>query len=150
MNIRKMTSSDIKSVAEIEELSFTHPWSEEDISGSYNSDCNIFYISEKENKVVGYIGFTVAADEGYILNVAVNPDCRGQGIGKALVQKAIDYSLEKGLAFLTLEVRESNATAINLYSSLGFERVGVRKNYYTNPKEDALLMTRFFINSTKE
>lgn len=149
MIIREMTSEDIKSVAEIEKLSFTHPWSEENLRDSFNSVCNHFYISQKENKVVGYIGFTVAADEGYILNVAVHPDFQGQGIGKALVEKTVNYAVENSLAFVTLEVRESNSKAIRLYGRLDFENVGKRKGYYSNPKEDAILMTRYF-NSIKE
>lgn len=149
MIIREMISEDIKSVAEIESMSFTHPWSEDNLRESFSSCCNHFYISQKENKVVGYIGFTVAADEGYILNVAVHPDFQGQGIGKALVEKTINYCMENSLAFLTLEVRESNRKAINLYSDFNFENVGKRKSYYSNPKEDAILMTRYF-NSIKE
>ncbi len=149
MIIREMISEDIKSVAEIESLSFTHPWSEDNLRESFNSCCNHFYISQKENKVVGYIGFNVAADEGYILNVAVHPEFQGQGIGKALVEKAVNYGLKNSLAFLTLEVRESNIKAINLYTDFDFENVGKRKNYYSNPKEDAILMTRYF-NSIKE
>ncbi len=149
MIIREMILEDIKSVAEIESLSFTHPWSADNLRESLNSCCNHFYISQKENKVVGYIGFTVAADEVYILNVAVHPDFQGQGIGKALVEKTLNYGLKNSLAFVTLEVRESNIKAINLYSHFGFESVGKRKSYYSNPKEDAILMTRYF-SSEKE
>ena len=149
MIIREMTSEDIKSVAEIEKLSFTHPWSEENLRDSFNSVCNHFYISQNENKVVGYIGFTVVADESYILNVAVHPDFQGQGIGKALVEKTVNYAVENSLAFVTLEVRESNSKAIRLYGYFDFEEVGKRKGYYSNPKEDAILMTRYF-NSIKE
>ena len=89
------------------------------------------------------------ADEGYILNVAVLPRYCGQGIGKALVNTVLDYAENNNLAFVTLEVRVSNAPAISLYTSLGFEKVGERKNYYSNPTENALLLTKFY-NSEKE
>lgn len=142
MIIREMTESDIKSVAQIEQLSFSHPWSEKDIASSFNSECNKFYISAEENKITGYIGFCVAADEGYILNVAVRPDFRKNGIGKALVQKILDLACTLKLAFVTLEVRPSNEIAVALYTSLGFQKVGVRKDYYKSPNENALLLTK--------
>ena len=83
-------------------------------------------------------------DEGYVTNIGVLPDHRKKGIGKALTNQLIDYSVSQKLAFLSLEVRVSNTPAINLYTSLGFKEVGKRKNFYSNPKEDALIMTRYF------
>lgn len=149
MNIIKMTQFHIKQVAQIESLCFSHPWSEESINESFNNPCNRFYISVEENKVVGYIGLSVIIDEGYILNVAVHPDYQGKGIGKALVKTVDDFAVENSLAFVTLEVRPSNEKAISLYKSFGFTKVGERKDYYSNPKENALLLTKYY-NSIKE
>lgn len=149
MNIIKMTQSHIKQVAQIESLCFSHPWSEESINDSFINPCNRFYISVEENKVVGYIGLSVIIDEGYILNVAVHPDYQGKGIGKALVKTVDDFAVENNLAFVTLEVRPSNEKAISLYESFGFKKVGERRDYYSNPKENALLLTKYY-NSIKE
>lgn len=145
-----MTPRDIKAAAEIERLSFAAPWSEENIRDSFNSGCNRFFTAENEAGAVGYIGFTVAADGAYILNAAVRPDFRGQGAGRALVQKAISYAEQNGLAFVTLEVRPSNAPAVGLYSALGFERIGERRDYYSSPVENALLMTKYLRRCLEE
>lgn len=142
MIIKELNERDIPAVAELERLSFSKPWSEESIRDSFNSASCRFYIAETD-KIVGYIGVSIAADEGYILNVAVHPDYRGQGIGKALVSCLIERYGDI-LSFITLEVRPSNTAAVNLYKSLGFEKVGERKNYYSNPAENALLLTKYF------
>lgn len=149
MNIIKMTQSHIKQVAQIERLCFSHPWSEESINDSFINPCNRFYVSVEENKVAGYIGLSVIIDEGYILNVAVHPDYQGKGIGKALVKTVDDFAIKNNLAFVTLEVRLSNEKAISLYQSFGFTKVGERRDYYSNPKENALLLTKYY-NSEKE
>jgi ribosomal-protein-alanine N-acetyltransferase len=93
---------------------------------------------------VGYGGMYTVLNEGYVTNIGVLPQFRRKGIGKSLVEKLLDYSKEKNLEFLTLEVRVSNKAATNLYKSFGFESVGNRKNFYSNPTEDALIMTRYF------
>ena len=105
---------------------------------------------DETGRVVGYAGLQVILDEGYIANVAVRPDCRRQGIAGKLLQVFLDFAQANGLAFLTLEVRESNYPAIALYGSRGFRSVGRRKNYYEHPKEDALIMTKEFINGTAD
>ena len=92
-------------------------------------------------RVLGYVGLMYVLDEGYISNVAVHPEARRQGIGDALIDALAAKAAELELAFLTLEVRESNAPAIALYAKHGFHPVGKRKNYYDAPKEDAVLMT---------
>lgn len=147
MIIEKLKASEIPDIAEIEKKSFSKPWSEESIRSSFESgSCNFF--AAKDAKIVGYIGISVAADEGYILNVAVDPDYRGRGIGRALVNFLIE-SYRGILRFITLEVRPSNNAAVGLYKSLGFEKVGERKNYYSAPTENALLLTKYF-NFEKE
>lgn len=147
MIIETLKESEIPLIAEIERRSFSKPWSEKSIRESFNNPCCKFYTA-KEDKIVGYIGISVAADEGYILNVAVLPEYRGKGIGKSLVKFLIE-NYKRELSFLTLEVRPSNSAAVNLYLSLGFNKAGERKNYYSNPTENALLLTKFF-NSEKE
>ena len=89
----------------------------------------------------GYVGCQTVLDEGYITNVAVSPDFRRRGAARLLIAELIARAKEKGLAFVTLEVRESNAPAIALYAGVGFAPVGTRKNFYSNPAENALLMT---------
>ena len=147
MTIDKLKESEIPQIAELEKLCFTSPWSEESIKSTFKNASNKFFTAI-ENDIIGYIGVSISADEGYILNVAVHPDFRGRGAGKALVSFVIENYKEK-LSFLTLEVRPSNIVALKLYSSLGFKKVGERKNYYSNPLENALLLTKYF-NSEKE
>ena len=140
-NIVKLEKRHIPSVAKLEEECFSTPWSEKQLSEELENPCAHFFVAECDGKVCGYIGIHTVLDEGYITNVAVGKDYRRCGIGRALVEKIICELNE--LSFVTLEVRTSNEPAIALYKKLGFEEVGTRKNYYTNPCEDARLMTRF-------
>lgn len=141
MIIREPRETEIYQIAEIEKQCFDTPWSEDSIRASYNNKANRFYVAETDKKPAGYIGLSISVDEGYILNVAVMPAYRRKGVAKTLINEVIRDN--KQLSFLTLEVRPSNTAALGLYKSLGFERVGVRKNYYRNPTEDALLLTLF-------
>ncbi len=134
--------SDAKEIAFIEKHCFSTPWSEEQIKSS--DDNTVFFLLKTEGKTVGYAGMYTVLDEGYVTNIGVLPEYRKMGFGKKLINKLIEFSLEKSLAFLSLEVRESNKVAIDLYSSFGFKEVGIRKNFYTNPNENAKIMTRFF------
>lgn len=103
----------------------------------------IFLVAEQDGAAVGYVGCQTVLDEGYITNVAVSPACRRQGIGRALVGALASHARGQGLTFVTLEARASNAPAIALYEGAGFRRVGVRRNFYTAPIEDAVLMTLY-------
>ena len=103
----------------------------------------LFLVAERDGVAVGYVGCQTVLDEGYITNVAVSPDCRRQGGGRALIGTLVSHAGAQGLAFVTLEARTSNMPAIALYENAGFQKVGVRKNFYTAPVEDALLMTFF-------
>lgn len=142
--IEKVTdlASQAEGIAEIERHCFPTPWTTEQIKSS--SDSTVFFIAKVDGKTVGYGGMYTVLDEGYVTNIGVLPQYRKQGIGKKIVNKLIDFSIEKGLTFLSLEVRVSNVAAINLYSSFGFEEIGKRKNFYSNPREDALIMTKYF------
>ena len=110
------------------------------------NQCAAFLVAEDSvsGRVLGYAGLIVVADEGYITNVAVFPEYRRQGIAAQILQVFLQFAAANHLAFLTLEVRPSNAAAIALYQGFGFEEVGRRKNYYDLPKEDALILTKYF------
>lgn len=129
-------------IANIEKHCFSSPWSENQILSS--DDNTVFYIAKQGEKVIGYAGMYMVLNEGYVTNIGVLPEYRKKGIGKELMERLIDLSKEKNLSFLSLEVRKTNTPAIKLYTSFEFQNVGIRKNFYTNPKEDAIIMTRFF------
>ena len=136
-----MEERHLDTLAEIEKACFHAPWSADMLREELGK--GIFLVAEQDGAVAGYVGCQTVLDEGYITNVAVSPDCRRQGIGRALIAELTERAKRAGLAFVTLEARESNAPAITLYEGAGFRRVGVRKNFYTAPAEDAVLMTLF-------
>lgn len=142
--IRRMTEKDIDSVWEIERLSFSVPWSRESFLSELENDYAIYFVYEEDAKVWGFAGMHHIVDEGHITNIAVHPQKRRQGIGKALLDALICYAKENGIIGLTLEVRSRNIAAISLYKSFGFKEMGLRKNYYTNPSDDAVIMWLFF------
>lgn len=137
------TKADIADIASIEKECFSTPWSEKAILESMLST-TAFYLSRENGIVTGYMGLSQIAGEGYVTNIAVLPQHRGKGIGSALLKHVIS-SCKNNLEFISLEVRVSNNKAISLYEKFGFERVGLRKRFYTNPQEDALIMTKTFI-----
>lgn len=141
MTIVPMAERHLAVLAEIEKACFHAPWSESMLREELGK--GIFLVAERDGQAVGYVGCQTVLDEGYITNVAVSPDARRQGIARALIAKLTDEARAAGLAFVTLEVRASNVPAIALYEGAGFGRVGVRKNFYTAPTEDAALMTLF-------
>ena len=141
--IRQFTLGDEKSIAALEKECFSSPWSENAILESYNAD-TVFYVFEENKNILGYAGIQVALDEGYVTNIAVTKQARGRGIGKALVDSLINFGKNKNLAFISLEVRESNIPAISLYTKSGFKDMGKRKNFYQNPTENAKILTKEF------
>lgn len=141
MTVVPMEERHLDTLAEIEKACFHTPWSADMLREELGK--GIFLVAEQDGAVAGYVGCQTVLDEGYITNVAVSPDCRRQGIGRALIAELTERAKRAGLAFVTLEARESNAPAITLYEGAGFRRVGVRKNFYTAPAEDAVLMTLF-------
>ncbi|MEE1218586.1 MAG: ribosomal protein S18-alanine N-acetyltransferase [Ruminococcus sp.] len=144
MKIEKMTKAHLDSVCLIEEKCFSHPWSRNSLESELENENSVFYVCIQNDVVVGYIGMNFVLDEGYIFNVAVDEKYRKMGIGSALIDALVTYAKHNNFYFLTLEVRESNAAAISLYSKFGFEKVGERKDYYSSPKENAILMTKYF------
>lgn len=146
-NIRivPMTSAHLDEIAELERICFSVPWSRNMLAEELDNACAAFLAAiDETNRVVGYAGLMVVLDEGYITNVAVHPDFRRRGIAQKLLDVFENFAKANKLAFLTLEVRESNYGAIALYGSRGYRGVGRRKNYYEHPKEDAVIMTREF------
>ena len=139
-----MDRSHLAGVAELERMGFSAPWNEAMLEEELYNDTASFIVAEGEDgQVLGYAGLHVILDEGYIDNVAVRPTCRRQGIADRLLDVFCRFG-QANLAFLTLEVRPSNTAAVALYEKHGFREAGRRKDYYENPKEDALLLTREF------
>lgn len=139
-----MTAAHLDEVAAIENDCFSHPWSRRSLESELQNETSRFLVAVEDGKVIGYIGMSAVIDEGYLFNVAVDRQYRKKGVGSALVRELVTFCQKRNYAFLTLEVRESNAPAISLYSRFGFVRVGERKNYYSKPVENALLMTKYF------
>ena len=144
-----MTAEHIPQIAALERACFSHPWSEDMLREELWNDAAVFVAAEGEDgTVLGYAGLQTVLDEGYINNVAVDPRFRRQGVADELIAAFVRFGKAK-LAFLTLEVRASNAPAIALYEKHGFQEVGRRKDYYDDPKEDAILMTLEFDHETE-
>ena len=144
MKIEKMTKVHLEAVYIIETECFSHPWSKQSIENELNNDTSLFWVATENNDVIGYIGMSIVIDEGYIFNVAVSKNSRKKGVATALINELVTYGKKNNFSFITLEVRESNEPARLLYSKFGFIKVGERKDYYTDPKENAILMTKYF------
>ena len=129
--------------AEIERLCFSDPWSEKMLAEHLANPCSLTLAAVGDTgRLLGYVGLLAVVDEGYITNVAVRPGWRRQGGGGGLRGGLEAQGKERELAFLTLEVRQSNAPARALYEKLGYLQAGLRRNYYENPREDAVIMTK--------
>ena len=139
-----MTVSHLDGVCRIENACFSHPWSRQSIENELQNENSLFFAATENGEVIGYIGMNFVIDEGYIYNVAVDERYRGRGVGSALIRTLVTHCQKENFAFLTLEVRESNTAARSLYSHFGFIKVGERKNYYSDPTENAVLMTLYF------
>ena len=142
MNIVPMEEKHISGIALLEKECFSEPWSEEGLSSELTNSQARFFVCEEEGEVLGYMGMHIVLDECYIANVAVYPHHRRRGIGEALVRYCIDTAVKEGCCFITLEVRKSNLGAISLYEKNGFALVGERKDFYSHPKENGLIMTK--------
>lgn len=137
-----MIKSDAKQVFAIEKKCFSQPWSESDFEKTVDDDNYLYLTALDSDKVVGYAGLVMSIPEGDITNIAVDYEYRHLGIGEQLLTSLITLGCEKGLEDIYLEVRESNENAINLYKKAGFEQIGIRKNFYQLPSENALLMSK--------
>ena len=141
--IRRMKEGDLPAVRTIEALSFSNPWSDDTFRGEIQNTPVSFplvVVRRPGDEVVGYIVFWLIRDDVQVNNIAVHPACRGLGLGEAMMRFAIAKVRAAGAEFMTLEVRQSNTAALELYKKLGFELLGTRQGYYTKPDEDAYMM----------
>ena len=142
MQIRPMTIEDCEQVAAIEAVSFSMPWSLKAFTETVQKLNFRYFVAEEDGEVLGYCGFLYVLDEAEIPNVCVKASVRKQGIGKQMMTVLIEEAAKLGMAVLYLEVRESNRAARSLYESLGFVENGIRKNFYEQPVENAVLMSK--------
>ena len=146
VKIVPMAAEHLDRLEQLERMCFSRPWSKKMLAEELDNQCAAFLVAvePETEKAVGYAGLLVVADEGYITNVAVDPSCRRQGVAAQLLQVFDNFAKGNHLAFLTLEGRPSNAAAIARYEGFGFREVGRRRNYYDLPKEDALILTKYY------
>ena len=144
ISIRPITEKDVPTVAAIERACFSHPWSENAILSELSAPGACFIAAFIGDTLCGYVSCRVVLDEAYMGNLAVVPAYRRRGIAEALLLSLTARVKAAGCAFLTLEVRLSNAAAITLYEKLGFRRVGARRRFYSAPTEDAAMYTIYF------
>ena len=142
MTYTEMKAEHVPQVAQLEKLCFADPWSEMSIASELRSIWSYWVVALDGERVVGYVGSQSSVDESDIMNVAVHPDYRRRGIAENLIHNLVADLKTRGSHALMLEVRASNDPAIALYEKLGFRQVGLRKNYYRNPKEDALILRK--------
>ncbi len=141
IDYRLMTLADIEEVMEVERLSFTSQWTASMYMYEVGQNPLAHYIVAVDNeRIIGFFGMWIVAGESHVTNVAVHPDYRGRKIGDRLMQEAIAYAKSLEASRMTLEVRVSNDVAQNLYRKYGFQDGGIRKKYYTDDGEDALVM----------
>lgn len=140
-----MSECHLEQVLQVEEACFTTPWTRADFHRELHENTMAVYrVAIVDGNVVGYAGMWHVVNEGHITNVAVLHDYRRQGVGDKLMQSLIDIALEREMIGITLEVRMNNQAAQNLYVKYGFRPEGIRKNYYPDTKEDAIIMWKYF------
>ena len=142
MIISNMNESHVRQIAELERLCFHDPWSENSIASELGNRLSVWLVALDEDKVVGYVGSQTVIDETDMMNIAVHPDYRNRGVATALIVELTQQLRMRGSKGLMLEVRESNSSAISLYDKHGFLQVGCRRNYYRNPRENALILRK--------
>ena len=142
MTIRSMLPADVPQIAALERLCFSDPWSEGSVAGELENELSLWLVAEEDGSVRGYIGSQSVPPDCDILNLAVAPDARRQGLGQQLLQALLNALHRRGIERVFLEVRPTNVPARTLYAALGFEEIGRRKEYYVNPVEDALILRK--------
>ncbi|MBN2286227.1 MAG: ribosomal protein S18-alanine N-acetyltransferase [Tissierellales bacterium] len=140
LEFRKCTNEDLSDIEAIEKCSFTDPWSKSMLLSEIKNENISFFCLWEGSHLVGYVSIMIILDEGFIHNVAVNPVDRRKGYGDLIVKKTLEYSKNMNLEYVLLEVRESNKAGIYLYQKNNFEVIGIRKDYYRKPQEDAIIM----------
>ncbi len=142
MEFVQMTEAHVQQVAELEKVCFTEPWSLRSVTSELDNPLSLWIVAVKDSFVAGYVGSQSVMGEADMMNLAVAPEFRRQGIARQLVNSLIERLCINQVRALTLEVRASNAPAIVLYTGLGFTQVGRRPGYYRNPREDALILRK--------
>ena len=142
MIISNMNENHVRQIAELERLCFHDPWSENSIASELGNRLSVWLVALDEDKVVGYVGSQTVIDETDMMNIAVHPDYRNRGVATELIMELTQQLKKRGSRGLMLEVRESNSAAISLYEKHGFLQVGCRRNYYRNPRENALILRK--------
>ena len=143
LTVVKMKTEHISRIAELEKQCFSQPWSEKSLAEELENE-NSYFLVAVCDEIAGYIGVQEICGEAYITNVAVFENYRKQGIGRTLLKAACKGAEGRKCEFITLEVRESNSSAIALYESEDFEIAGIRKNFYSDPTENGLIYTKKF------
>ncbi len=139
MEIESMKEAQVPQIAALERVCFSDPWSEKSILSELENPLSCWLVAMDGERLAGYVGSQTVLGETDMMNLAVDPDYRRKGLGKELILSLIEALRQRESRCLTLEVRDSNAPARALYEGLGFQEIGRRKNYYRNPKEDALI-----------
>ncbi len=145
IEVKPMSESDLPEVMEIEKVSFPTPWSKESYLAELENEAARYRVVRLEGKLVGYGGMWLIVDEAHITNVAIHPDFRQQGIGERLMTELIGLANQHKAIGITLEVRPSNQGALRLYNKLGFLPTAIRKGYYSDTGEDALIMWKYLV-----
>ena len=137
-----MTAAQVSQVAALEKCCFADPWSENSVASELENPLSLWLVAMDGEKLAGYVGSQTVLGESDMMNVAVDEYYRRQGVGKMLIEALVEQLKARESHCLTLEVRDSNTPARSLYASLGFTEIGRRKNYYRNPREDALILRK--------
>lgn len=138
--MRAMTTQDLECIAQMEEICFAAPWTKSALESELKNPVSHYSVLEADGEIVGYAGMWVIFDEAYVTNVAVHPNQRHKGYGMRIMRDLMQKAMEKGATAMTLEVRKSNVIAQTLYYKLGFQNEGLRKGFYTDNSEDALIL----------
>lgn len=138
--VRRMNEMDVDGVLAVEEQSFTTPWSRAGFVAEMKNELSYYLVMIESGKVIGYAGMWLIVDEAHVTNVAILPEYRGRKLGEKLMDELIQHAKARGAVSMTLEVRTTNTVAQGLYEKFGFTSRGIRRNYYTDTKEDALIM----------
>lgn len=140
MLIRHMKEDDAREISEIEKNTFSQPWSQDSLIKSCNDQDNVYLVVTEDDEIVGYGGFMAVVDEAHITKIAVKEGYRRLGVGRLLIKGLLEEARKRGINSMTLEVRQSNKAAIKLYEVMGFEHTAIRRDFYMNPREDAIIM----------
>ena len=142
MNFRPMLEADLDQVVEIEKASMPSPWSKELFEAELKRDQAQYFVMEAGGKVAGYMGYWEAPEEAHIINLAVGPEFRQKGFGQKMMEYCLGFAAQRGAKLATLEVRQSNEAAQRLYEKCSFRVVAIRKKYYSDNQEDAIVMIK--------